>query len=103
MKYSREEITSVCYIGIIQDKFGDSGKPCGTFMTYEEFMEDVNRGCLMDYDGYGELVLYGNGVVLNSHTDIDAGVMHIGQSLSIPFEELYDIFGDDMKIWWFNR
>ena len=74
----------------------------GTLMTYKEFIADVDCGCLIDYDGWGHLVLNGKEVV-DSATHIHSKSMDIGGKLSVPFDRLYDIFGDDMKIRWFNR
>lgn len=74
----------------------------GELMSYKKFIDYVNCGCLIDYDGWGQLVLNGK-EVSNSVTVIHSKTMHIGGKLSVPFDRLYEIFGDDMKICWYNR
>ena len=95
MRYSKEEIMAACEFGPIDD--------IGTLMTYKDFIDSVNCGCFIDYDGYGELVIDGHSCVVNSCTDISTMKMYFGETGSVPFYKLHEIFGDDMKILWFNR
>ena len=38
---------------IVMNPIGE--KPWGDLMTMEEFIDHVNSGCLINYDGYGNL------------------------------------------------
>ena len=70
--------------------------------SFEDFMEDVEYGCIMDCDGCGELILHDN-VVKNSSLLVDEGYACLENVAFIPFEKLREIFGDNVKFLWFNK
>lgn len=91
---TKEEILQICEYEDIPD-YGD-------VMTYEHFMDCVNSYCIMDYDGDGELVL-GDKVVKNTSTWIHNKTVYFVDKFFVPFDVLHSIFGDDMKIIWYNK
>ena len=91
---TKEEILGVCKFREIPD-FGD-------VMNYEEFMDDVDSFGIMDYDGSGDLILYDK-VVERTSTWIHNRAVYFVDRFFVPFDVLHSIFGDDMKIIWFNK
>lgn len=74
----------------------------GTVMNYDEFKDCVNSYCITDYDGSGELVLCDK-IVNNTSTWIHNRTVYFFDKFFVPFDVLHSIFGDDMKIIWFNK
>ena len=74
----------------------------GTVMTYEEFRDDVESGCITDYDGEGEIILLDK-VIKDSYISIYNWSAHVEPGVNAPLECLYETFGDDMKICWYNK
>lgn len=91
---TKEEILSEC-------RFSDI-PPFGDVFSYKDFMEAVEDWAIMDHDGSGDLILYDK-VVERSSTWIQRRCVFFADRFFIPFEVLYEIFGDDMKIIWFNK
>ena len=91
---TKEEILQVCEFNDVPD-FGD-------VMTYEEFMDAVESWSIMDYDGTGDLMLYDK-VVYHTSTWIHNRSVYFADRFFVPFDVLHSIFGDDMKIIWFNK
>ena len=91
---TKEEILQNCKFREIPD-YGD-------VMTYQEFMKAVNSFCIMDYDGSGEIILFDK-VVANTSTWIHHRTVYFEDRFFVPFDVLYSIFGNDMKIVWFNK
>ena len=91
---TKEEILQNCGFKEIPDY--------GNVMTYKGFMEAVDSWCIMDYDGSGNLVLYDK-VVVRTSTWIHNRTVYFADRFFVPFDVLYSIFGDDMKIIWFNK
>ena len=91
---TKEEILQNCEYEEIPD-YGD-------VMSYEKFMKAVNSYCIMDYDGSGELVLFDK-VVKRTSTWIANKTVYFADKFFVPFDVLHSIFGDDMKIVWFNK
>lgn len=91
---TKEEILEVCEFREIPD-FGD-------VMTYEDFIRDVEDYCITDYDGCGDLILYDK-VVTYASTWIHNRCIYFVDKLIVPFDTLHSIFGNDMKIIWFNK
>lgn len=74
----------------------------GTVMSYEEFMSHVTAGCIMDYDGDGEIILFDK-LVKNSYVSIYNRSAHVTYGVNMTLEKLYELFGDNMKICWYNK
>lgn len=91
---SEEEILQNCEQEELPD-FGD-------VKSFENFMEDVEYGCIMDYDGDGKLILYDK-VIKGSSLWVDEGYVCLDNVAFIPFEKLREIFGDNVKFVWFNK
>lgn len=91
---TKEEILQNCKYEEIPD-YGD-------VMLYEEFMDAVSSYCITDYDGSGELVLFDK-VVLGTSTWIHNRTVYFSNKFFVPFDVLHSIFGNDMKIIWFNK
>lgn len=91
---TKEEILEVCDFDDIPD-YGD-------VMTYEEFIDAVDSWSIMDYDGSGDLILY-NKVAVRTSTWIHNKTVYFADRFFVPFDVLHSIFGDDMKIIWFNK
>ena len=91
---TKEEILAVCEFSDIPDY--------GEIMTYKSFIEAVEDYSIVDYDGTGDLILYGSVVDFTS-TWIHNRTVYFRDRFFIPFDVLYSIFGDDMKIIWFNK
>lgn len=91
---TKEEILSVCQFDHIPN-FGD-------VMTYEKFIKLVENFSIIDYDGSGELILNGK-VVKNTSTWLGHRSVFFADRFFVPFDVLQSIFGDDMKIIWFNK
>lgn len=91
---TKEEILQNCEYEDIPD-YGD-------VMLYKDFIRDVDHYSITDYDGSGELVLYGK-VVKRTYTWISDRTVYFEDKFFVPFEVLYKTFGDDLKIIWFNK
>lgn len=91
---TKEEILAICEYEEISE-YGD-------VMTYENFIENVDNYCIMDYDGSGELMLFGK-VVKHTSTWISDRCIYFRDALFVPFETLYELFGDDVSFIWFNK
>lgn len=91
---SKEEILEICQFDNVPD-FGD-------VMTYKEFMDAVDNWSIMDYDGSGHIILYDK-VVRRTSTWIRSRAVYFADKFIVPFDVLHSIFGDDMKIIWFNK
>lgn len=91
---SSKEFEEACEFENISD-FGD-------VFSYEDFMDMIETGCISDYDGSGELVLFDKTVV-NSCISISNRNAYIEGSLFVPFEILHKMFGDGMKFCWYNK
>ena len=74
----------------------------GEVVTFEDFMKDIEYGCIMDCDGHGELILHDK-VVKDSSLWVDEGYACLENVGFIPFEKLRKIFGDNVKFLWFNK
>ena len=91
---TKEEILAVCKYDDVPD-YGD-------VMTYEEFMGCVESYGIIDYDGSGELMLFDK-VVKNTSTWVNDRCVYFRDKFFVPFDVLHNIFGDDMKLIWFNK
>ena len=91
---TKEEILQMCKFEDVPD-FGD-------VMTYEDFIDAVESWSIMDYDGTGDLMLYDK-VVKYTSTWIHNRSVYFADRFFVPFDVLHSIFGDDMKIIWFNK
>ena len=91
---TKEEVLEVCRLADVRD-YGD-------VMTYEEFMAHVECGGITDYDGEGAFV-FKDKIATNTGTGVGDRTMYFADKLFVPFEILHSLFGDDMKICWFNR
>lgn len=91
---TKEEILQNCEFKEIPD-FGD-------VMIYEDFIYDVENWSITDYDGVGDLILYDK-VVKHTSTWIHNRSVYFADRFFVPFDVLHSIFGDDMKIIWFNK
>ena len=91
---TKAEVLEVCRLADVRD-YGD-------VMTYEEFMAHVECGGITDYDGEGAFV-FKDKIATNTGTGVGDRTMYFVDKLSVPFEILHSLFGDDMKICWFNR
>lgn len=91
---TREEILEMCEFESIPDY--------GHVMTCREFMDDVKTYCITDYDGDGDLILYDK-VVKGTSLWIHNRTVYFEDRMFVPFDILHLIFGDDMKIIWFNK
>lgn len=74
----------------------------GTVYSIKDFIADVECGCLIDYDGVGNLLL-GNMEVVNSHTYISQKCICIAGVGPILFDDIPKVFGKDAKICWYNK
>lgn len=92
---TKEEILQVCEYREHVSEYGD-------VMQFEEFMKYVKCGALIDYDGYGRIILFGKEVA-NSSLWIDNETVYITDKLFIPFNVIHELFGNDVKVNWFNR
>lgn len=91
---TKEEVLEACCFADVPD-YGD-------VMTYEEFMEDVECGGIIDYDGEGAFV-FKDKIATNTGTNVYDKTMYFVDKLFVQFDVLHNLFGDDMKICWFNR
>lgn len=91
---TKEEILQVCEFNDVPD--------FGNVMTYEDFIDAVESWSIMDYDGTGDLMLYDK-VVKYTSTWIHNRSVYFADRFFVPFDVLHSIFGDDMKIIWFNK
>lgn len=91
---TKEEILEVCQFSPIPD-FGD-------VMTYEEFIGLVEDFSIIDYDGSGSLILFDKRVDFTS-TWLNKRSVFFVDRFFVPFDVLHSLFGDDMKIIWFNK
>lgn len=91
---AKEEILQHCEYEKVPD-YGD-------VKSFEDFMVDVEYGCIMDYDGDGKLILHDK-VVKGSSLWVDEGYVCLKKFAFIPFEKLHKIFGNEMKFLWFNK
>ena len=91
-----EEVLNAC-------EFEEVPKESGDIFSYDDFCNDVNSYCLTDYDGCGGIIIEGKGVAINTETDICLKRIHIGGKLIVPWEVLYELFGDKLKILWYNK
>ena len=91
---TKEEILEVCEF--------ESIPKYGKVMTCKEFMDAVKTYCITDCDGDGDLILYDR-VVKGTSLWIYNRTVYFEDRLFVPFDELYSIFGNDMKIIWFNK
>lgn len=74
----------------------------GDVMSLDEFIDYTKSGCLIDYDGTGDLII-DNKRVTNSVSWIFDNSFKVGNNYIIKFESLKEIFGDRVKVIWFNR
>ncbi|MCM1221850.1 MAG: hypothetical protein NC548_46000 [Lachnospiraceae bacterium] len=74
----------------------------GEHYEYKRFLEDVDHCCIMDYDGSGNLVIDGK-EVRNSTTWLRDRAIWIDEFAKIPFQKLYEIFGDRVSFMWYNK
>lgn len=74
----------------------------GTMFSLKEFEEDVDRGCIMDYDGFGEVMIDGM-IVSNSYVYTNTKTVFIPGTGSVSFHLLSEIFGNRAKICWYNK
>lgn len=91
---TKEEILQVC-------KFSDIPN-YGDVMSYKEFMECVDSYSLMDYDGSGRIII-NDKKISNSSTWLGHKTVYFENKFFVPFDVLYSIFGDELKIIWFNK
>ena len=91
---TKEEILSVCEFDEIPN-FGD-------VMTYEKFIDAVDSWSIMDYDGTGHIILYDK-VVARTSTWLHKKSIYFADRFFVSFNVMHSIFGDDMKIIWFNK
>lgn len=91
---TKEEILLECQFDPIPD--------CGDVMTYEEFIGLVEDFSIIDYDGSGRLILFDK-VVRRTSTWLHNRSVFFADRFFVPFDVLHSIFGDDMKIIWFNK
>lgn len=91
---TKEEILQVCEY-VDAPKYGD-------IMNYKKFVKYVEEYYITDYDGSGELMLFGK-VVKNTSTWCHNRTVFFSGKFFVPFDVLYSIFGDDVKFIWFNK
>ena len=91
---TKEEILQSCKYEEIPD--------FGHVMQYEQFKKAVDSYCITDYDGRGDLILFDK-VVSDTSIWVHNKTVHFYNKFFVPFDVLYSIFGDDMKILWFNK
>lgn len=91
---TKEEILENCEYGGIPEY--------GKVMSYGEFLDCVECYCITDYDGNGNIVLFGK-VVENAHLWIHNRSVYFSNKFFVPFDILHSIFGNDMNFIWFNK
>lgn len=91
---TKEEILQNCEFKEISD-YGD-------VMTYDDFMRNVEDLSIMDYDGCGALII-SDKAVMHTYTWISSRAMYFDDLFIVPFDVLHSLFGDDMKVVWFNK
>ena len=91
---TKEEILEICDYKDIPNY--------GTVMEYQEFIKNVDAYSIIDCDGSGKLVL-NDKVVKNSSVWIFGKTIFFPNKFFIPFHIMNELFGEDMKIIWFNK
>ena len=91
---TKEEILSGCVFEPIPD-YGD-------VMEYKEFIDLVNDFSIIDYDGTGRVILFGQ-VVKYASTWLNKRSVFFADRFFVPFDVLHSLFGSDLKIIWFNK
>jgi hypothetical protein len=74
----------------------------GDVLTLEKFLDYVDSGLIIDYDGDGELII-DDKVVKHTFTWIAYKSFVINEEYIISFNILKDFFGDRMKVVWYNK
>lgn len=74
----------------------------GSTMSWKKFIDYTESGCILDYDGSGCLVI-GDKMADNTCTCIDEELIYIEDHCYITFNLLYKLFGDELKVQWFNK
>lgn len=72
-------------------------------ILWDTFVEDVENGCLSDYDGFGDLLV--DGVASESTVIyIAERAVYIGNEYRIPFGRMPEVFkGHTIEVLWFNK
>lgn len=97
-----KEAPSITKEEILQNCKYEEMSNFGCVMPYEQFKKAVDSYCITDYDGSGDLILFDK-VVSDTSIWVYNKTVHFYNKFFVPFDVLYSIFGDDMKILWFNK
>ena len=83
------------------DEYNDIPEYADVF-DYKDFMEQVSDLCITDYDGAGELILNGK-VAEGTSLWISNRSVHFKDKLFVPFDVIYNLFGDAVQFAWYNK
>lgn len=90
------------FLSIISLKDYTLDKKCGSLFTLSKFINDANNKLIMDYDGFGE-VIYKGKEIDNAILYVDLQLIGISDTVFFPLDKLYEIFGNDINIDWYNK
>lgn len=74
----------------------------GTIFGLDEFLNNVDHGYISIYDGFGELMI-DNQVLSDTYVNNHSKTVSVIDLGDVTFEQLSEIFGDRVKICWYNR
>lgn len=78
----------------------------GTAMTADEFMNAVESGSIVDYDGFGDLA-YNHKIICNatfSCDDNEINISHRSGEYQYTLDEFFKTFGSKgFEIIWYNK
>lgn len=83
-------------------KFVELDESNGSLYSVEEFAEEVDSRCILDYDGWGALVLDHN-LVSNSSVVCHWKAVMLRDIGIVSFDTLIKLFGDRAEIQWYNK
>lgn len=69
---------------------------------YNDFLEDVNNYYITNYDGSGNLII-NDKLLLNTSLLLFEKSVYFENKLFVPFNVLYNLFGENIKFAWFNK
>ena len=92
---TKEEILQNC-------EYNENIPDYGDVFTYDDFIRDVDCYAITDYDGNGQLMLFGK-IVKDTGLWIYNKCVYFRGRFFVPFKVLYNLFGNDVAFIWFNK
>ena len=77
----------------------------GELMNLDYFIKSINEGSIMDYDGFGDVIYKGKEIV-NVILWVDEQLISFSNNdnaIAFSLHLIKEIYGDDIKICWYNR